>query len=394
MKKIFLLLIVLISISPFVKAQDTTKIYKKKIKKARKKAKRDSILNDKIVNGKIMITPFISPGYTPELGGMLAMGGLISFKINKKDTISQRSSLPINLSYTTTGAIVFNAFLTTYLFKDRLRVNGKFYYKNMSDHYWGIGYENGFFTPKSDSTTLYTKKWWQANPQILWQPKKNYLLGINLDFNYTHGSNEAEKVANDSIYQIYNLRPYNTGIGFIFRFDSRDIPVNAYSGILVDFGTTFYSKKLSGDNNYQIFSIDYRQYLTIKKEGRVLAWQVAGRFGMGDVPYGEMSFLGTPWNLRGYYWGQYRDKDMVFIMSEYRHTFYKKNGKASKHGFVFWIAEGKIFNTQNTGNENNKWLPNIGIGYRLSIQPRMNIRLDFGIGRKSNGFYFNFNEAF
>jgi hypothetical protein len=39
-------------------------------------------------------------------------------------------------------------------------------------------------------------------------------------------------------------------------------------------------------------------------------------------------------------------------------------------------------------------LPNVGVGYRLEVQPRMNLRIDFGWGFETFGFYFNFNEAF
>ena len=40
------------------------------------------------------------------------------------------------------------------------------------------------------------------------------------------------------------------------------------------------------------------------------------------------------------------------------------------------------------------FLPNGGFGYRLELQPRSNVRVDFGFGRNSRGIYFNFTEAF
>jgi hypothetical protein len=45
-------------------------------------------------------------------------------------------------------------------------------------------------------------------------------------------------------------------------------------------------------------------------------------------------------------------------------------------------------------NDLENWLPNAGIGYRFEIQPRINLRIDFGIGLESKGFYFNFFEGF
>ena len=40
------------------------------------------------------------------------------------------------------------------------------------------------------------------------------------------------------------------------------------------------------------------------------------------------------------------------------------------------------------------FLPNVGAGLRFELQPRANVRVDVGFGRRSHGIYFNFNEAF
>lgn len=90
--------------------------------KSDKKAKRDSLRTQKVVEGKGLITPLLVPGYTPELGVLLAVGGLWSFKTNPSDTEIQRSSMPFTFSYTTTGAVVFNARPTTFWFQDKLRI--------------------------------------------------------------------------------------------------------------------------------------------------------------------------------------------------------------------------------------------------------------------------------
>ena len=41
-------------------------------------------------------------------------------------------------------------------------------------------------------------------------------------------------------------------------------------------------------------------------------------------------------------------------------------------------------------------LPNMGVGLRIEVQPRMNVRLDLGrnMVNKQNLFYFNMTEAF
>ncbi len=40
------------------------------------------------------------------------------------------------------------------------------------------------------------------------------------------------------------------------------------------------------------------------------------------------------------------------------------------------------------------WLPSAGVGYRFEFKPRMNVRLDFGVGRNSTGVYFQVGESF
>lgn len=188
----------------------------------------------------------------------------------------------------------------------------------------------------------------------------------------------------------------NSGLGFILQYDTRDNPINSYSGIFISLTSTFYGNFLNGKNRYNLYQLDYRQFLQIRREGRTLAWQVKNRFGDGDIPWTEMSQLGNPFDLRGYRWGRFRDVNMLFGIVEYRHMFLrkkpnKKGSYKSRSGFVTWIATGTISPTRRSAKN---WLPNAGIGYRFEVQPRMNARLDFGIGEDTSSFYISFNEAF
>jgi hypothetical protein len=169
------------------------------------------------------------------------------------------------------------------------------------------------------------------------------------------------------------------------------VPVNAWEGTFVEVSATFFGSYLGSQNTYQVYDLDLRKYVRINRPGRTLALQIRGRFGYNDVPYGEMSQLGTPFDLRGYTWGRYRDNSMLFALAEYRHMFLRNNGEISPHGLVVWTGAGSV---GETAAYFNNWLPCFGIGYRLTVQPRMNLRIDFGFGTESQGFYFNFNEAF
>lgn len=399
MKKIFLILIFTLSLAFLTLAQEQNQtpatmeelkleleqdsLTKKEVRKAKK--------SWKIENGKPMFLPLIGPAYTPEMGFTIAGGTMISFKTNPKDSLIQRSSSPVMLGLTSTGGYFASSIVTTYWLQDKLRINGDFWIKNMPDHYFGVGYDDAFNTPKSDSTTLYQRSWWWINPRFLWQFMPDWFVGFLIDANSTNATNPSQGVQEDAYYQAYGPKNMNIGWGLIARYDSRDVPVNAYSGMYVDFRASFYSEVLGSDNTYQTYLLDLRKYFTIKRPGQTLALQVKTRIGQGSIPYAEMSQIGTPFDLRGYLWGQYRHESILIFLGEYRHMFKKKDGTRSKHGMVGWVGTGSL------GYDFSKfhnWLPNGGIGYRLEVQPRMNVRVDIGFGRGTSGFYFNFNEAF
>jgi hypothetical protein len=69
----------------------------------------------------------------------------------------------------------------------------------------------------------------------------------------------------------------------------------------------------------------------------------------------------------------------------------RKTGERGKHGVAAWLGVGTVMEDL---TEMENWLPNFGIGYRFEVQPRMNVRCDYGIGKDSSGLYFNFTEAF
>jgi len=59
---------------------------------------------------------------------------------------------------------------------------------------------------------------------------------------------------------------------------------------------------------------------------------------------------------------------------------------------VLWAGVGNVFHNMDGFKH---ILPNFGVGYRFAFRRRMNIRLDYGIGKSGQtGFMFSLNEAF
>lgn len=363
----------------------------------------DSLLaNEK----KVMITPFAAPGYNPEQGLLVSLGALISFRTNpgrKPGAIAalvQRSTITFNGSYSTTGALNLNADLSSFWNGDRLRIYTKFAYKNMPDSYWGVGYDAGK-APEVDSLTGYDRDSWLLQPKVLMRISSKAFLGAMLDFNSTTASDVSAGMASDPYYQEFGPNNQNAGVGAVFQFDTRDVAGNAWQGVYFNAQAVFYGKWLGGGHVYQAYDLDYRQYKQVGRPGRTLAWNARTRLTYGEVPWGELSMVGSSTDLRGYRQGRYRDKAMFYGIVEYRHQFLnaKRKGGMSRHGYVGWLGIGTV--GANIGNLDN-WLPNWGIGYRFEVQPRMSVRVDAGFGREflesGNKFvpsiYFSFTEAF
>lgn len=356
----------------------------------------DSINNWKIERGRSTLTPFVAPSYSPETSFMLTAGGLYTFKISPEDKLLSRSTIPFSVGYSTNGSLNVSIRANIYGLSDKLRLTGEYWNKNMPDNYWGVGYDKGLNTPASDSTTGYQRNWKQLKFKIAYMVAKNLFVGANYDKNSTMATEVNPAMAADSNFLLTGPEVYNNGFGFLLRYDNRDFPENAYKGFLLELTGTMYGKIREENSVFQVYELDYRQYEQIIRKGSTLAWQIKGRSSHDDVPWTELSMVGTPFDLRGYTWGRYRDYTSVFVLTEYRHMLGRKspNSRGDMYGpfgFVVWAGTGSVAGSI---GELTHWLPNAGLGLRFEVVKRMNLRIDYGFGKDSKGFYFSFNEAF
>ncbi len=354
---------------------------------ARRSAHKDSV----VAQGKPFLSPMLGPGYTPENGLLIGGGLLYTFKTNRDDTLIQRSSLPAMGFISTNGNVGLNSNISTFWWQDKFRLMARIKLANGRDDYFGVGFAKSEQISQSDTTSKYLRTQWRARPEALFRVFPNFFAGVIVDFNKTNVKEVNPLMALDQDYRTFGPENYNAGVGFSLGYDSRDFTKNAWSGWYAYSSGAFYGDYLGSNNHYQIYEIDLRTYHQIHREGNVIAVKLYTRFGFGDVPYEELTRIGGGDALRGYLSGKYRDKAGVYLLTEWRHMFLKTSGDMSNHGIAVWLGSGSIANELSQVTE---WVPNLGVGYRWQVQPRMNLRIDFGIGRESSGLYFNFGEAF
>ena len=343
------------------------------------------------------------PSFSPDFGLLVGGSALMTFRMNAKDTTMRRSVVPAAMAFMFNGGL--NIMVKPQLFfkDDRFRIFGQFSYKNTQENFYGVGYSTNKDYVRSDTTSQYRYSGIQINPWFLFRVSDtDFFIGPQIDLNYDHITDPAKYLVTESSYveaggTKNGYKNFSSGVGFLATYDTRDIPANPYKGIYLNISGMMYEKFLGSDTEFYRFELDYRQYQLVGQR-KVLAWTVQSKHVFGDVPLNKYVLSGTPFDLRGYYMGQYRDKSSHIALVEYRQMFNNDRSNRLKKilshlGFVAWGGCGFMGPTP---GKIEGVLPNAGLGLRIEVQPRMNVRLDFGRNfiNRQNLFYFNMTEAF
>lgn len=373
---------------------DGHKLNENQLKRYYKQQRKDSLRAHKPVWWSILG----GPSYTPEASFGVGGAVLASFKMNKRDTISQRSFLPVGLNLSVNGTIVVAGAGTFFFNENKFRIYANYGYRNEPAHYYGIGIEEADNTLRSDSTTKYHRSYFQIYPRFVWEIRPNFYVGGLFDLNFTNTTDINPEMAEDPYFLKYKSKYLNVGIGGLVQYDTRDDVATPSRGLLLSTNFKLFGKYLGGAYNYEILELEYRQFKNIFRPRSTLAWIAKTQIGFGDIPYSELPTFGSPFDLRGYYIGKYRDKSMAYGIVEYRHMLgsmekYKSGNFWAKCGFVVWGGTATIGETP---FDWNKWKFNFGAGIRFQMQPGKNFRLDIGKGVGESGVqvYMNMTEAF
>lgn len=347
---------------------------------------------------KVWVSVLGGPSYTPEASFGVGGAALMSFKIDKKDTVSQRSFLPVGFNLSLNGTIVVAGAGTLFFNHDKYRLYMNYSYRDEPANYYGTDINTIEATPRGKNTTEFHKMLLQVNPRFVWQARPGLFAGVLADVNYTKSTDLNPVMLADPYISRFRTEYLNVGAGVLLQYDTRDDIATPTRGFLVSGMGKFYSRAFGGAYNYQILELEYRHFVPLFHRRSVLGWTARTQIGFNDIPFTELPMFGSPFDLRGYYWGKYRDKSMMYGIAEYRHMFgsqeaYDRGSFWSKLGFVVWGGIGTIGDTP---LQWKKWKLNYGIGLRIQMQKNKNFRIDIGRepGVKGILFYMNMTEAF
>ena len=373
---------------------DGVELNEKQLKRYYRQLRKDSIRAHKNIWWSVLG----GPSYTPEASFGVGGAVLASFRMNKQDTISQRSFLPVGLNLSINGTIVVAGAGTFFFNENRFRIYMNYGYRNEPSHYYGKGFEKAENLERGDSTTRFHRSYFQLYPRFVWEVRPHFYLGGLFDLNYTKVSDVNPVMEEDPYFQQFKRKYFNVGIGGLIQYDTRDDVATPTRGMLLGANFKLFGKYWGGTYNYEIIELEYRQFKNVFRPRSTLAWIAKSQIGLGDIPFTELPTFGSPFDLRGYYMGKYRDKSMAYGIVEYRHMFgspakYKSGNFWAKCGFVAWVGTGTIGETP---FDWNKWKLNFGVGLRFQMQPGKNFRLDIGKepGQPGMQVYMNMTEAF
>ncbi len=231
--------------------------------------------------------------------------------------------------------------------------------------------------------------------------------GYHLDHHYSIVDDslnvEAKKYTSHYIYSQrygFDTSKYTmSGLSANFVVDTRDNLINPYKGYYANANIRFNETWLGSTAKSTILWVEFRHYISLseKKSRHVLAiWAWANMQLSGHAPYMDLPAIGYDskgLSGRGYAQGRFRGEQMLYGEVEWRFPISKCTEVLGANIFVNL--------TTASSKDNHVDLfeyikPGIGAGLRIMLdkKSRTNLCMDYGLGKKSNGFYMTAGEVF
>jgi hypothetical protein len=336
--------------------------------------------NDKPSSGFVPIPALY---YTPETA--LAAGGVLIYYSRHKDDSPETKPSQIKPIIIGTSK---KQLITSLLISQRWN-NGRDHfsffgrYRRYPDKIWELGTNSQRNTEEDYSCNIqFAEFFWEHAVGLGWMAGPIASIG---SYSITK-RNESGLLTSDTIVGGKGARTLSLGLQL--GQDSRDNLFSPVSGSLISIRMSHYQDIENKPSNYKEAQLEVRKYIPLF-ENQTMALRFFAQWQNGAVPFRELSSIGGPDRMRGFYEGRYRDKSAMVAEGEYR--------------FPIWDHfRGAIFSSAgNVGTDLDKIFKDsvktsFGGGLRYVVDPRekISIRIDYGKTRESEGLYVQLNEAF
>ncbi|NOX18728.1 MAG: BamA/TamA family outer membrane protein [Chlorobi bacterium] len=320
--------------------------------------------------------------YTPEKKLAFGGGGILSLRDTSR-TFSKPSKFVFSAYYTTASQFLVYLNPEFYFKKEKYLLTGLFWIERLIEKFYGYG-----STTDDIDEPFYKLFDFTANISANYAFTRKFLIGLQYYYEYVTSLDFMQNTLLKNGMFLGTEGGTNSGLGIRLFYDSRDNIFYPSEGFYNEIQATFFSKSFGGNYDFNSYLIDIRKYFSLS-ENQILAVEAYFTAVYGSPPFYSYPRLGGYRRMRGYYEGRFRDRNYYAVQAELR-------------TFVFWRFYGVIFagagdvsdKLVNFTAKNIKPSYGVGIRFRLDEQEKINLRLDIGFGKNTNGVYFQVEEAF
>ncbi len=348
-------------------------------------------------SSRFIVLPIIS--YSPETSLRLGAVGAYFFRGKNAQPGTQLSSIRLPLNYTLNQQIKIRMSYDIFLNDNRHIFKGVAEWIRFPLLFWGIGND----TP-DDNEEIYTTRTMTFDISYLAKVSREFFLGGR----FIQQSSKITEVEEDGLLIQEGLIPGNegaqtSGLGIVARIDKRDNNYNAAIGPFIQADLITYQSWLGSEYEFTKLRFDLRHFIQTFGNRHVLAFNLVTEHNWGDPTFETMALLGGDQIMRGHYLGRFRDKTMIASQIEYRFPLGRRNWIDEREKIPFWERWGMVGflgagnvapSLSELGFEDLKSSWGFGLRYAAMPKERLNIRIDFGFGTQTPGFYLNIRESF
>ncbi len=322
---------------------------------------------------------------SPEYLWGAGVAGTFFFKL-WNDSTTRTSNLKNVSFYTLRNQLVLASDGTIYFPNEKFILHFIASFSHFPDRFWGLGNE----TPP-ENQEKYSISQYDLYPQLLRKVWSDFYLGISYEFQNVYSFDY--KKDGTSLFDTQNITGrYGgkiSGAGFLITWDSRNNAFSPSKGFYMQYNIAYYGDFIGSDFNFTIRNLDIRKYFPLRKN-QVLAFQANLISTSGDTPVRDLASIGSNSYLRGYYEGRFTDRTMIALQAEWRVPV------KDRWGFTTFAGVGRVAGSLDDVFQLQSLKPSFGIGIRYALRPKekLNLRVDAGFGKKSQGTYINIGEAF
>lgn len=335
---------------------------------------------DRTFEKKLDMTFAVAPCYTREGGVGIGGAATALYRSDRRDSTMQPSDISLSGSASLRGIYSLTAKGNHNFRGNTSRLSYRLQFFHKTTDFWGISYAACAVNPISE----YTRRQLKCESDYIYKLGGHFHIGAALNINYT----DLSGIANIAYLEGQRESYFLAGAGLLVQYDTRDFMLNPQRGIYMMAKEIVYPRFV-GTYRETVFSttaiFDAFQQVW---QGGILAADLYGQFYSDRIPWMLREELGSGSSrMRGYYAGRYIDCNQMAAQLELRQHIY------SRIGCVAWGGCGTVFPSPRELKLQHV-LPNYGLGLRIEFKHHVNIRIDYGFGKDTAGFIFQFAEAF